>query len=82
MKFLELTLLFKNGLTTVRSLPLSLTLIFLKKNSRSFIRPSTGHKGPEDVATPFVTSATLCPSRYPGTLPLLVRSEEGLGTLW
>jgi len=31
MKFLELTLLFKNGLTTVRSLPLSLTLIFLKK---------------------------------------------------
>jgi len=31
MQFLGLTLLFKNGRPTVRSLPCSLTLIFIKK---------------------------------------------------
>jgi len=81
MQFLELTLLFKKGRTTVRSCPV-LWHWYFSKNTRSFIHSRTGHKGPEGVATPFLTSATPCPNRYPGTLTLLVRSEEALIILW
>jgi len=72
MQFLELTLLFKNGRTTVRSLPCSLTLIFLKKNTQSFIHRTTGHKDPEGMATRFLTSARPCPSCYLGKTTTII----------
>jgi hypothetical protein len=39
--------------------------------------PRTGHKGPEGVATHFLTSNIPCPSRYPGTTTTISPFRRG-----